>query len=115
ATALYQLEVEGAGFQRWVVDGRPVGHLDLSALGVALAPVILPLRAGPHELTGTMLPGASASRVRLSAWRAVCIAPADGWKSARAHLWHACERARVRLLARHRVVPGAARRAQQRD
>jgi hypothetical protein len=87
ATALYQLEVEGVGLQRWVVDGRPVGHLDLSTLGVAFAPVIVPLRAGPHELTGTMLPGASAARVRLAAWRALCIAPADGWRSARALTW----------------------------
>jgi len=95
ATALYQLEVEGSGVQRWVIDGRPVGHLDLSALGVAFAPVIAPLRAGPHELTGTMLPGASASRLRLSAWRALCIAPADGWRSSRALTWGAWARTLV--------------------
>lgn len=87
ATALYQLEVEGVGIQRWVIDGRPVGHLDLTALGVSHAPVVLPLRAGPHELSGTLLRGARVDRVRLVAWRMLCIAPADGWKAGRGLTW----------------------------
>ena len=107
ATALYQLEVEGAGFQRWVVDGRPVGHLDLSTLGAAFAPVILPLRAGPHEVTGTMLPGARATRMRLSAWRTLCIAPADGWRGARALTWGAWARTLVRTFGLDFELPEA--------
>jgi hypothetical protein len=87
ATALYQLEVEGVGHQRWVIDGRPVGHLDLSQLGVAQAPVVLPLRAGPHELTGTMLRDARATRLRLAAWRLVCVSPAEGWRGERPLSW----------------------------
>lgn len=113
ATALYQLEVEGVGFQRWVIDGRPVGHIDLSALGVAFAPVILPLRAGPHELTGTMLPGASAARVRLAAWRALCIAPADGWRSARPLTWGAWARTLVRAFGLEFELPEEAEDAQR--
>jgi hypothetical protein len=113
ATALYQLEVEGVGLQRWVIDGRPVGHIDLSELGVALAPVILPLRAGPHELTGTMLPGASAARVRLAAWRVLCIAPADGWRSARPLTWGAWARTLVRTFGLEFELPEEAEYAQQ--
>lgn len=87
ATALYQLEVEGVGHQRWVIDGRPVGHLDLASLGVAQAPVVVPLRAGPHELSGTMLRDARATRIRLAAWRLVCVSPADGWRGERPLSW----------------------------
>jgi hypothetical protein len=105
ATALYQLEVEGVGDQRWVIDGRPVGHLDLSALGVAHAPVILPLRAGPHELSGTMLPEARADRVRLVAWRMLCVAPAGGWKGGRTLTWGEWARTLVRAFGLDSRLP----------
>jgi len=105
ATALYQLEVEGVGTQRWVIDGRPVGHLDLSTLGVAQAPVILPLRAGAHELSGTMLPQARADRVRLVAWRMMCIAPAGGWKGGRTLTWGEWARTLVRAFGLDSRLP----------
>jgi hypothetical protein len=98
ATALYQLEVEGVGHQRWGIDGVPVGHLDVSTLGAAHAPVILPLRAGPHELRGTMLRNARAERVRLVAWRMLCIAPAEGWRGERALTWGSYARTLVRAF-----------------
>ncbi len=105
ATALYQLEVEGIGYQRWEIDGRPVGHLDLSTLGVAHAPVVLPLRAGPHELSATMLPGARADRVRLVAWRMLCIAPAGGWKGERTLTWGEWARTLVRAFGLDSGLP----------
>jgi hypothetical protein len=105
ATALYQLEVEGVGTQRWVIDGRPVGHLDLSTLGVAHAPVILPLRAGAHEISGTMLPAARADRVRLAAWRTLCIAPAGGWKGGRTLTWGEWARTIVRAFGLDSRLP----------
>lgn len=105
ATALYQLEVEGVGNQRWVIDGRPVGHLDLSTLGVAHAPVILPLRAGPHELSGTMTREARADRVRLVAWRMLCISPAGGWKDGRTLTWGEWARTLVRAFGLDSRLP----------
>jgi hypothetical protein len=105
ATALYQLEVEGVGHQRWVIDGRPVGHLDLSLLGVAHAPVILPLRAGPHELSGIMLREARADRVRLAAWRMLCIAPAEGWRAERALTWGGFARTLVHAFGLESRLP----------
>jgi len=105
ATALYQLEVEGVGKQRWVIDGRPVGHLDLSTLGVAHAPVVLPLRAGPHELSGTMLRDARADRVRLVAWRMLCIAPAGGWRGERTLTWGEWARTLVRAFGLESLLP----------
>lgn len=105
ATALYQLEVEGVGTQRWVVDGRPVGHLDLTALGVAHAPVVLPLRAGPHELSGTLLRDARADRVRLVAWRMLCIAPAGGWRGERTLTWGEWARTLVRAFGLETQLP----------
>jgi hypothetical protein len=102
ATALYQLEVEGAGHQRWVIDGRPVGHLDVSTLGVAQAPIVVALRAGPHELSGTLLRDARATRVRLSAWRSLCIAPAEGWRPERPLAWGGFART---LVGAYGLVP----------
>jgi hypothetical protein len=98
ATALYQLEVEGVGDQRWGIDGVPVGHLDLSPLGAAHAPVILPLRAGPHELRGTLLRDARAERVRLVAWRMLCVAPVEGWRGERTLTWGGYARTLVRAF-----------------
>jgi hypothetical protein len=105
ATALYQLEVEGVGTQRWSIDRQPVGHLDLSLLGAAQAPVILPLRAGPHELAGTMLRHARAERVRLVAWRMLCIAPADGWRAERTLTWGGWARSLVRAFGLESRLP----------
>lgn len=84
ATAVYQLSVEGVGFQRWVVDQRPVGHMDPSPVGVAQAPVLVPLEAGPHEVAAYLTPSARADRVELAAVRTLCAAPADGWHLGRA-------------------------------
>ncbi len=105
ATALYQLEVEGVGNQRWGIDGVPVGHLDLSTLGAAHAPVILPLRAGPHELRGTMTREARAERVRLVAWRMLCIAPAEGWRGERALTWGGFARTLIRAFGLESRLP----------
>lgn len=83
ATALYQLSVEGVGLQRWVVDQRPVGHVDASPLGVVQAPVLIPLEAGPHEVTAYLTPSARVDRVEIAAVRTLCAAPADGWHQGR--------------------------------
>jgi hypothetical protein len=83
ATAVYMLSIEGSGLQRWLIDGRVVGHLDASELGVAQAPVVVPLRRGPHELTAFTTRDARVDRVELAAYRPLCIAPADGWQADR--------------------------------
>ncbi|MFQ5417219.1 MAG: hypothetical protein ACE5FL_09260 [Myxococcota bacterium] len=83
ATAVYRLTAEGSGLQRWSIDGRTVGHLDASDLGVAPAPVVVPLRRGPHELTAYMSRESRVDRVELAAYRPLCIAPADGWHAER--------------------------------
>lgn len=105
ATVPYQLTVEGIGFQRWVIDGEPVGHLDLSALGVAQATRIVPLRAGPHEISGYLLPGARVDRVELAAYRALCVAPADGWHQQRELRTGAMARTLVRAFGFDRRLP----------
>lgn len=105
ATALYQLAVEGAGLQRWVIDGTPVGHLDVSPLGVAHAGVVVPLREGPHELSGYLAGGARADRIELVAYRALCIAPADGWHAERALRHGAFARTLVRTFDLDRRLP----------
>jgi len=81
APAVYMLTVEGTGGQRWAIDQRPVGHLDPSVLGVAQAPVVVPLRGGPHELTAYLSHSSRVDRVELAAHRPLCIAPARGWHS----------------------------------
>ncbi len=80
APALYRLSVEGAGAQRWSVDGRTLDHLDPAALGVAHASLLVPLRSGPHELTAQLGRGARVDRAELNAYRALCLAPAEGWR-----------------------------------
>ncbi len=104
-TALYQLHVEGIGPQRWSVDQRLIGHLDPTPLGVAPGPRLLPLRAGPHEFTGILLRSARVERLELSAYRPLCIAPADGWHSGRALLHGARARTLVRALGLERYLP----------
>lgn len=107
ATALYLLSIEGVGPQRWVVDQVPVGHLDPSVLGVAHAPVILPLTRGPHELSGTLAPRARLDRVELTAHRSLCIAPAGGWVAARPVTHNTLARTLVHALGLERNLPAA--------
>jgi len=105
ATALYQLTAEGVGLQRWVIDGRPVGHLDLSPLGVAQADAIVPLREGPHEVSAYLAPQARVDRVELAAYRSFCAAPADGWKTARPLRYGAMAHTIVRVFDFDRTLP----------
>jgi hypothetical protein len=81
AAALYQIAVEGVGAQRWSVDGQALGHVDPSGIGVGHVPVVVPLAAGPHELAATLAPQSRVERVEVSAYRALCIAPSEGWRA----------------------------------
>jgi hypothetical protein len=112
ATALYAMQVEGVGLQRWSVDGRLIGHIDATPLGVAQAPRLLALRAGAHEFTGILVRGARAERIELAAHRPLCIAPADGWRTGRPLLHGAKARTSVRALGLERFLPVASRVAE---
>jgi hypothetical protein len=103
--ALYLLSVEGFGRQRWVLDGRVIGHLDASGMGVAQAPTLAPLREGPHELAAYLAPEARVERVELSADRSLCIAPADGWHPERPLTHAAVARTLVHALGLERYLP----------
>jgi hypothetical protein len=81
APALYQLRAEGAGIQRWTIDRRPVDHLDLSVLDVAFSSALVPLSHGPHEIAVTLGRNGRIDRAELVAYRALCMAPAEGWQS----------------------------------
>jgi hypothetical protein len=105
ATAVYRLDVEGVGLQRWSVDQRLIGHLDATRLGVAAAPKLIALRAGAHEFTGILVRGARADRVELSAQRPLCIAPADGWKTGRVLSHGVRARTLVRALGLESYLP----------
>ncbi len=105
ATALYALTVNGVGAQRWSVDRRPIGHLNASKLGVAQAPRVIPLRAGPHELSVFMAPDARIDRVELAAYRPLCIAPAEGWSPRRPLTFAAGARTLVSALGLERRLP----------
>jgi hypothetical protein len=105
ATALYQLTVEGTGAQRWVIDSQPVGHLDASPLGVAQTTAVVPLREGPHEVSGFLVADARVDRVEIAAYRSLCIAPADGWRSDRPLRHGALARTLVRTFDLERRLP----------
>jgi hypothetical protein len=105
ATALYQLSVQGVGLQRWVIDREPVGHLDPSPLGVAQAPALVPLSAGPHEIAAYLTPQARVDRVELAAYRSLCAAPADGWHAGRPLRHGALARTLVRAFGFDRRLP----------
>ncbi len=104
-TALYQLSVEGVGRQRWTIDRRPVGHLDLFPLGVAQAPAILPLREGPHEIAGYLARHARVDRVELGVYRPLCVAPAGGWRGERPLRYGAMARTLVTAFDFERRLP----------
>jgi hypothetical protein len=105
ATAIYALSVSGFGPQRWAVDQRTIGHLDPSALGVDQADTILPLRAGPHELTAYLGHDARVEQVELSAYRPLCISPAGGWRANRLLSFAASARTLVAALGLERMLP----------
>jgi hypothetical protein len=108
ASAVYRLDVEGVGLQRWSVDQRLIGHMDATRLGVASGPRLIALRAGSHEFTGILVRGARAERVELSAQRPLCIAPGDGWQTGRVLTHGARARTLVRALGLESYLPAAA-------
>jgi hypothetical protein len=105
ATAIYTLSVSGVGPQRWAIDQRTIGHLDPSALGVAQADTIIPLRAGPHELTAFLGHDARVEHVELSAYRPLCISPAGGWHADRLLSFAASARTLVAAMGLERMLP----------
>jgi hypothetical protein len=107
ATSVYMLTVEGTGPQRWVVDQRPIGHLDASPLGVAQAPALVPLRRGPHELTAYLTSAARVDRAELAAYRPLCIAPAAGWNPDRPLTFADEARTLVRSLGIEQRLPAS--------
>ncbi len=107
STALYQVSVEGVGMQRWLLDGRLVGHLDPSALGIAQVPSIVPLREGPHELAAFLTPTARVDHIELAPQRSLCIAPADGWRAERPLRYAAMARTLVHALGLEKDLPDA--------
>jgi len=107
APAIYMLSVEGTGLQRWSVNRRPVGHFDPSALGVAQGTVVLPLRGGPHEISGILGRSSRVDRVELAAYRPLCIAPSRGWSLERPLTYADKARTLVAALGIEQRLPAA--------
>ncbi len=105
STALYALTVTGVGPQRWAVDQHTIGHLDPTALGVAQAAKIIPLRQGPHELTAYLSHDARVDRIELAAYRPFCVTPADGWRDERLLTFASSARTLVAALGLERRLP----------
>jgi hypothetical protein len=76
---LYVVEVDGKGPQSWRAGGRPAGAINPTPWGVAVAPFVVPLPAGPQTVVGSFESNSSASRVTLRPHRGVCVQPRDGW------------------------------------
>lgn len=105
ATAIYALVVEGAGRQSWSVNRKPIASLDPSLLGADAAPTLLPLARGSYELVARLAPGARVDHVELTAHRAVCVAPADGWHADQPLTFGAKARSMVRALGLDARLP----------
>jgi hypothetical protein len=78
---VYRMRVEGRGEGRWTVEGRDLGVLDPTPLGVAASRRRVPLAAGSRELVAFATPGARFERVELVAAGPPCVAPAGGWQA----------------------------------
>jgi len=74
-------------------------------LGAAQAGGVVPLRAGPHEVSGYLAGRARVDRVELAAHHTLCIAPADGWHASRALRYGAFARTLVRSFDLDRRLP----------
>ncbi|UCE85642.1 MAG: hypothetical protein JSU66_15120 [Deltaproteobacteria bacterium] len=105
ATAIYALVVEGAGRQSWYVNRQRIARLDPSPLGADAAPALLPLPRGSHQLVANLTPGARVDHVELTAHRAVCVAPADGWSADEPLTFGAKARSMVRALGLDARLP----------
>ena len=105
ASAIYALEVAGSGVQHGSIDRRPVGELDLSPLGRGQAPALVPLRAGPHEVSLRLARGARVDRIELDAYRPLCVAPAGGWDADRKLSFGAKARTLVRAFRLEQRLP----------
>jgi hypothetical protein len=106
-TGLYALTVEGRGRQRWTINGRALEHIEVSDLGVAVAPRLLPLRAGPHEFAVYMASTSRLDRMAIEVARNVCVAPVDGWHAGRPLSHGAAARTLVRALGVEPLLPAA--------
>jgi hypothetical protein len=105
ATAIYALVVEGVGRQRWSVNRNPIASLDPSLLGADAAPALLPLARGSYELVADLAPDARVDHVELTAHRAVCVAPADGWQPDQPLTFGTKARSMVRVLGLDARLP----------
>jgi hypothetical protein len=79
--SLYRVRVRGRGTGRWTVEGRDVGVLDPTPLGVATSRRWVPLGSGPREIVAFATPGARVERVELVGPVPGCVAPAAGWRA----------------------------------
>lgn len=105
AGTLYVLVVEGAGRQRWSVGASPAGAVDPTALRMDVAPRLLPLRRGEHEIEAEAEPGATVSGARLVPYTSVCIRPGGGWRPERGLDFGAKARTLVQALGLEGRLP----------